>query len=247
MNILLIHLGTQCECFIASSVIKGLKKKYIQEEPLHIYCVVMYTQCEQIYKYNKNVKKVYNIHKVPYEVQKMHFDLVINLDPNFDEDKYFWTNATERKGFNYDEVGEKTWQYMYDCKKTRKNLFQMYFLLAGLKWHGEGYDFHYYPKTKTKKNTSGISVVNNNLKHYILGKLKLQLSEVKNIPYKRNLFNRIDELNRCHNIITDDFFTFNLALFLRKNVYFLETVPFNFPLELFGIGKVFKIPKRFVQ
>jgi hypothetical protein len=123
----------------------------------------------------------------------------------------------------------------------------MYFMLAGLKWHGEGYDFHYYPKSKAKKDTSGISVVNNNLKHYILGKLKLNLSEVCNLPHKKNLYNKIDELNKCQNIITDDFFTLNLALFLRKNVYFLETIPFNFPLELFGIGKVFKIPKKFVQ
>jgi len=247
MNILLIHLGTQCECFVASSIIKGLKKKYNKEEFLNIYCFTLWKNCEHIFRYNKNVKKTYHINKVPHEIQRMHFDLAINLDPYFTEDKFFAIDTTERKGFNFDEVGDKTYEYMYEDKKTRKNLFQMYFMLAGLKWHGEGYDFHYYPKSKAKKDTSGISVVNNNLKHYILGKLKLNLSEVCNLPHKKNLYNRIDELNKCQNIITDDFFTLNLALFLRKNVYFLETIPFNFPLELFGIGKVFKIPKKFVQ
>jgi len=48
------------------------------------------------------------------------------------------------------------------------SILQLYFILCGLTWKGEGYNIEYFPQTKTKKNRIGISVANSNLRNYIL-------------------------------------------------------------------------------
>jgi ADP-heptose:LPS heptosyltransferase len=244
MKILLIHLGTQSECFIATSLIKGLKKAYNDAD---IYCVVKNTETESIFKYNKNIKKTYTIKNVPVEFTRMHFDKVINLHPDFSTEEHFDPKSTEKLGFDFGEGTAKIYGFLYERKKTNKNIFQLYYRLAGLKWRGEGYSFSYYPKARTKKYTTGIAVVNANLKSYVVDKLKLDLSKIWNIPYKKNIHKKLDEINRCPSIVTDDFFTLNLALYLRKNVYFLETAPINMQIELFGSGKIFKVPLEIVR
>ena len=67
------------------------------------------------------------------------------------------------------------------------------------------------------------------------------------IPYKKNIFKYMDQINKCHKIITDDFTTFHLAMTLRKYVYFLRTSPLNMKLELFGNGEIYKVPNRVFQ
>ena len=121
-------------------------------------------------------------------------------------------------------------------------LFQLYYKLAGLKWKGEGYDIGYYPKTRTKKNRAGIAVANSNLRSYILNELKLDNSSVWNLPRKKNILRKMDEINKCKRIITDDIIIFHLALSLRKYVHFLKTFPLNFNLELFKSGEIYDVP-----
>ena len=244
MEILLINLGTQSECFISTSVIKGLRKAF---DDIHIYCVVRNTETQSIFKYNRNIKKTYVVKSIPKEFMKKRFDKVINLHPDFTVEKYYDPNGLEKIGFNFDESSEKIRQFLYNYKKTNKNIFQLYYKLSGLKWRGEGYDFSYFPKARTKGYTTGIAVVNANLRSYVIDKLKLDLSKVWNIPYKKNIYKKLDEINRCPSIVTDDFFTLNLALYLRKNVYFLETANINMQIELFGSGKIFKVPIEIVR
>jgi len=184
---------------------------------------------------------------VPEEFKRKTFDLVINLHPNFSEITHFPISAKEKLGFNYTIEGIKAYNLLYiNNRKINKSLFQIYYKLAHLTWAGEGFDFYYYPKAKAKKSTTGTAIINRNLKKYIVNRLHLDLSQVKDIPDHNNLFRRLDALNKCSDVITDDFFTLNLALYLRKGVFFLEAIPLNTQIELFGQGKVFPVPKEIV-
>jgi len=245
MEILIIHLGTQCECFAATSIIKGLKKQH--KKHLNIYCIVKDNVCKKVFQYNKNIRKIYPINNVPYEFQSKRFDKIINLHPNFTEEKYFSPNAKDKYGFHYTDNKNKLFRFLYGKMKTRKNLFQIYYGLADLIWRGEGYDFYYKTKSRCDSQMTGIYVVNINLRDYVIEKLDLDLSKLADIPFRQNIFRKVDELYKYHNIITDDFLIFNLSLFLRKNIFFLETVPFNYRLELFGCGKTFKVPYEIIQ
>ena len=247
MNILLIHLGTPCECFIASSVIKGLKNKYKKCHPLHIYVLVDNKDCLSIFKYNHHIRLVYVIDQVPSEFRRKKFDLFINLHPKFVEDNYFEIDSKEKIGFHHTKEGDRTELYMYEGKKTSKNIFQMYYILSGLKWKGEGYSIIYNPRKKNKKRITGVYIINENLFDFVKKRLQLDLSVVKHIQHHKNIFKKLDELNGCENIITDDAFTMHQALFLRKNICFLETINYNYPIELFNNGKIFKIPKNIIQ
>jgi len=244
MEILLIHLGTVCECFVASSIIKGLKKKYKDKLPFHLYTIVTNQESNSVFKYNNNVKLSYIVDKVPKEFKEKEFDLLINLNPDFNEEKYFTIDSKEKLGFNYTEEASITKTFMYEGKKTQKNMFQMYYTLARLKWKGEGYSFYYHPKYKNRKDRTGLYITNENLFNYIVKRLKLDLSKTWNIPQRKNIFSKLDEINKCSQVVTDDFFILNLALNLRKNVFFLETIPFSYKLELFNCGKVFKVPRK---
>jgi len=247
MNILLVHLGTPCECFIASSVIKGLRKKYIENHPLNIFMLVHDNESHKIYKYNNHIKLCYLIDKVPTEFKKRQFDLLINLHPDFTESDHFPVSADEKLGFGYTENGDNTYKYMYGEDRTPKNIFQMYYILAGLKWKGEGYSLSYNPKKKNRRNRTGLYIVNKNLFEYVKNKLQLDLSVAKNIQPHKNIFQKLDEINMCENVVTDDFFTLHQSLYLKKNVCFLETIDYNYPIELFKSGKIFKIPRNIIQ
>jgi len=247
MNILLVHLGTPCECFIASSVIKGLKKRYAKQHPLHIHVLVGNKDSLSVLRYNNHIRMIYPINKVPSEFKKKQFDLLINLHPKFTEKEYFEINAEEKLGFNYTEEGDITQLHMYEFKKTTKNIFQMYYILAGLRWKGEGYSVFYNPKKKHKRHITGLYIINKNLLDFVKDRLQLDLSVVKDIQPHKSVFKKLDEVNKCENVITDDAFTMHQSLFLRKSVCFLETIDYNYPIELFSSGKIFKIPKNIIQ
>jgi len=126
------------------------------------------------------------------------------------------------------------------------NIFQLYFILSGMTWGGEGYDIRYSPKTKTKPNKIGVSVANANIRNYVLDNLDIDKKRICYIPYKKNIFKRMDEINRCKKIITDDLITFHLALSMKKYVYYLETFPLSTKLELFNSGEVCKVPMNII-
>lgn len=245
MEILVTHTGTPCECFIATSVLKGLRKKYNDSS---LYCIAQNEESKKIFKYNKNVKNSYTVKELTNEFLKKRFDLLVNLHPDtFQGFEEIQNNCSEKKGFSFSPDAAIHKEYLYGDLETNRSIFQIYYSLAGLSWKGEGYDFCYYPKSRCKKNLSGISINNANLKDYIVGKLRLDMSKVWHVPKRKDIFKSLDEINRCFNVVTDDFFTLNLALYLRKGVYFLECVPFNTKIELFGSGKVFRVPKEIIQ
>lgn len=234
MKILIIHLGNQCECFISTSVIKGILKICSAD-------IFVLTKNLSIFKHNKNIKQVYLFDDIDVLLNK-NFDILINLHPDFKDERI---NAYKKIGFNYSD--DNIFDVLYGNGKTKSNIFQMYYRLCGLTWKGEGYDFNYYPKNRMKEEKTGVSVSNVKLRNFVVDKLKLEESRLWNIPFKFNIFKQLDEINRCKRIITDDFYILNLATFLRKDIFFLQTINYNFKIETFGCAKIYKVPDNILQ
>jgi len=234
LKIAIVHLGNIADLIPVSSVIKNIKKKY---DGINITLISEYNE---LYKYNKLIDR--NLLFDEFKENNEYYDLLINLYPYFPE--YQCKDITVKKaiGFNYDDGLKQFEDIFFDGKrKYDMNIFQLYYELVGLTWKGEGYDIGYYPRSKTRKNRIGISVANANLRNYILEKLELKDKKMWYIPYKKNVFKKLDEINRCEKIITDDLLIFHLAMNLRKYVYFLETFPINLKLELFNNGEIHKV------
>jgi len=236
-NILIVNLNSECECFTSTCILKGLRKKYKADET-HIDVVVSSKNNKKIFKHNKYIQHIYTCHRF----EEKEYDIRINLSAETIKS----SNSKNILGFGT-KVGDKLYDVIYGKKMTGKNIFQIYYEMSGMKWHGEGYDFYYYPRSKSHKDKIGLSIVNKNLQRYIMNKLKLDSGQLWNIPFRFNLYRKIDEINKCKRIITDDYFVMHIAAFLRKNVYFLKTVPHTTKIELFGNGKVFDIPIALIK
>jgi hypothetical protein len=148
--------------------------------------------------------------------------------------------AKEKHGLLIDD--EKYHQILYGDEVTNMNLFQIYYRLIGSSWRGQGYDLQYRPRTKSRKSRIGLAVANPNLRYFINDNLNLELSKLWVIPFKNNIYRKMDEINKCKTIVTDDFITMHLALYLRKYVHFLRTIPANFNVEMFGSGYCYDVP-----
>ena len=93
----------------------------------------------------------------------------------------------------------------------------------------------------------GIAIANANLRNFVNDRLDLKASKLWIIPYKKNIVRRMDEINRCKRVITDDLFTSQIAIALKKFVYFLQIVPLAFNIEMFGSGKVYPVPTMYLR
>jgi hypothetical protein len=234
MEILLVQLGSPCECVVSTSLLRGLFKKF--DKPT-IYVLVNSHKNLGVFRHNRRVKLATEHLK---KVVNRAFDLIINLSPNFNSNVI----KTKRKlGFGTSTKNDKKYyNILYGKRKTRQNIFQVYYSLANLKWSGEGYDICYYPNTKSNYCKTGLTLSNANLRAYIIGKLKLNESRLWNVPFKKNIFKKMDEINRCQNIITDNNVTTHLSIALRKYTYFLQTVPVTTKFEFFDRGQLIKVP-----
>jgi hypothetical protein len=237
MKICIIDIEPLVDCFVASSINEGLKKEYDNPE---ITWVVNGLSEYKIFSYTRNVKVL--LYSDFCEMKdRDQYDILINFSPSiFLNDKI--KVAKEYRGFNFNIKSSSLYDIVYKNKKSNMNIFQVYFNLAGLKWRGEGYGIKYYPKTKNKKNTIGVLTNNIKIQHYIND--CLEVKNLKILPHKKNFFRHIDELNKCSHIITDDYLTMHLSIFLRKYVYFLKTLEINANLEFFGKGQVYEVPQQ---
>lgn len=238
MEILLIHLGSVAECFVATSLFRRWKKE-IYNKDLKVTVLVKDQDAKAVFKYNPFVKNIYDLKGLPQGFWDHKFDQVINLNLDFQD--HDLVKAEQHFGFGFHKKAIPFNDIFEGKTISRKNLFQIYYNLSGYTWKGESYFFKYYPKAKSKINSTGVAVVNKKISNYISDKLKLDLSNTTYLPYRKNLFKMLDELNRHNNIITDDFLTMNLATYLKKHVFFLKTNPYYFKLEFFGKGKLFKV------
>lgn len=238
MKICVIHLGEVEDCLVASSINRGFFDKYKKPK---IDWVVNHGEQRKILKYSDYISEVYSPNDELGE-----YDLLVNLSPSVHpSDPNLKFNKSV--GFNFDKSSSQLYDILYGNKKTDMNIFQVYFRLSGMTWHGESYSIKYFPKTKKKKNTVAISVAHLKLRHYVEDELDLRSLNISSIPYRKSIFKKMDDINRYSYIITDDWLTMNLAVYLRKNVHFLETLPLNTRPEFFGLGRVYRVPSKIVK
>jgi len=240
MNILICYLGSLAEIFMASTVNKGLTKQY---EDCNIHWIVD-PDVKYLFKYNKRVQRVFTPDEFSSFYQQESYDILVN----FDRDSKIVDSvyAKDKRGFNFDLNCQKYYDCLYSDVPLKMNLFQIYFRITKMSWRGEGTDINYYPKYKSKKNRVGLAVANTNLRKFVHEQLQLEMSKLWVVPYKKNVFKRMDELNRCKVIITDDLLTLSLAVSLQKFVYFLRVVALPFEIELFRNGKILEIPNSYL-
>tara|TARA_Y100000310_G_C20699149_1_gene828047 strand:- start:1473 stop:2198 length:726 start_codon:yes stop_codon:yes gene_type:complete len=241
MNVLIIHPGTLAESFAASAVNKGIRKKY---PDCNISWVVDH-EALPLFLSNKMLHKVFSYGEFWRDYKYEPYDWVINLGDL--SNQVLSIQADEKCGFQFDKSAEKYYNCLYRDVPLNMNLFQIYFRLAKISWRGEGYDFNYYPRFKSKKNRVGIAIANANLRNFVNDRLDLKASKLWIIPYKKNILRRMDEINRCKRVITDDLFTSQIAIALKKFVYFLQIVPLAFNIEMFGSGKVYPVPTMYLR
>ena len=235
MKIIIIQFGNAYECLASTSILRGVCRTYKDPE---IHVVVADKDSKSIFQHNPRVQKV-----VVWQVGHTfgHFDLLINITPGTDAHSLY-INADKLIGFKASPKSVVCQQILYGNKNTRQNIFQVYYDLLNIKWKGEGYDLGYYPKSKNTKNKTGISLVNIILRKYVLNKLKLSESKIWNIHFRQSITDKIDEINKCQNLITDHILSMHIGIALRKYVYFLQTVPNNMKIEFFGKGEIIKVP-----
>jgi hypothetical protein len=238
MEVVITHLGNMSQLIPATSVINGIKK---YKENINITWVVADDKLCCLNKYNKINRTI------PLEQfikERKFYDLLINLYPIFPENLAINGDIRHSTGFCFSEYCDKFKSAITGEENNFKDMsiLQLYFILCGLTWRGEGYNVGYSPKTRTKKNKIGVSVANANIRNYVLDNLKIEDKRIWYIPYKKNIFKKMDEINKCKTIITDDLVTFHLSVFLRKYTYYLETFPLPIKLELFNNGEIYKVP-----
>ena len=242
MNIAIVHLGNISQLIPSTSVVKGIKKKDVET---NITWVVGKKEFCYINKYNKDILRTISYDQ--FILEEMEYDLLINLYPYFPEDLKINPIIRHATGFYFHSYFDKFKKVFSENKEVfDMNIFQLYFILSGLTWNGEGYNIKYKPKTKVRANKIGVSVANANIRNYVLDNLKIDNKKIWYIPYKKNIFKRMDEINRCKKVITDDLITFHLAMSMRKYVYYLETFPLSIKLELFNNGEICKVPMNII-
>ncbi len=245
MKILICNFGSIIDNFVSTCVLKKIQCKAI---PLDITWGVKDKEQKYIFKYNKNIKQVIDFHNLGKK--NIFFDTLINLHPLLSEKELDNISIKNAIGFNFDDRLDKWKNIFYEEDREKKydtTLFKIYSRCIGESWSGEGYDIGYYPRSKSKKNRVGVAVSNVNLRTYIHDKLHIEDSKIWHIPYKKNIFKKMDEINRCDKIITDDQLVFHISMYLKKYVYFLETIPLNVNLETFGRGEIHRVPLSMVR
>jgi ADP-heptose:LPS heptosyltransferase len=242
MDIAIAHLGNISQLIPATSVIRGIKKHNLHTK---ITWVVDKEESCYINKYNKDVSRTIPFNQ--FVSERGDYDLLVNLYPSFPESIKIDFDIRDSTGFYFHSSFDKFKKVFSENKESfDMNIFQLYFILSGLTWKGEGYDIRYKPKTKVKANKIGVSVANANIRNYVLDNLEIDKKKIWYIPYKKNIFKRMDEINRCKKIITDDLITFHLAMSMKKYVYYLETFPLSTKLELFNSGEICKVPMNII-
>ncbi|MFW6130583.1 MAG: hypothetical protein ACOC56_05300, partial [Atribacterota bacterium] len=76
MNIIISNLDNECDCFTSTCVLKGLRKKYYDQN-FHVDFVVKHKSCLPIFKYNENIRSTF-VNKTPNK----NYDIYISLSKN---------------------------------------------------------------------------------------------------------------------------------------------------------------------
>lgn len=232
MKIAIVNLGNIYECFVSSFLNKVLQREHPNSS---IEWFVKNEDCKSLFRFNKNIPT-----HIPNYKTKFNHDIIINLNPSFESKNLL--GDKEVIGFNFKPESNTHYNIIFGKKKTDKNIFQSYCNLIDYSWRGESYDIRYFPKSRSKKNRAGLAISHIGLRKYIINKLDLKETKTWTIPYRSNIFKKMDEINQCKFIITDDLMVMHIAVFLRKYVHFLDTYDYNMKIEFFNQGQVYPVP-----
>ncbi len=242
MKIAILDYGKPWHVLASTSLIKGLNKKF----PDNNITFFVNHESLPIIQYNSKIEPVSGyIHKTD-DV----FDFVLNVTPTIEACNFSSEIKSSCKLGFIEKIGniafankeaEEYFDIMHNGVTTERHMLQVLYRVAGLTWKGEGYDLVYYPKNKTKRNRTGIAISHDALRHFVKNNLKLEMSELYSVPMKKDIFKRMDEINRCMNIITDDLFVLHASIALRKDVEFLDTKGLTTRIEFFGNGNYYRI------
>jgi hypothetical protein len=240
MKILITNFGTTSDNIASTCILKRLKRRL---EDTDITWGVKKKEDKNTFKYNKTINRVLCLKELINLDET--FDLLINLDPFLPHEICNKIKILDTLGFGFNGAVSSFESVVNGIMpKYDMNIFQMYYTLAGMTWKGEGYDIGYNPRSRSKKNRAGIAVANANLRNYLTEELNLDSMRLWHVPYKKSIFKKMDEINKCAKIVTDDLLTLHLALSLRKYVYFLKTNQPNTKIEFFGNGEFYEVPKK---
>jgi len=242
LNIAILNFEVPWIVLASTSLIRGFLNKFPNS---NIYFFVS-QESFPVLQHNQKIQVISGYtSNLPFS-----FDLVVNLSPTIESSNFMAELDSKIKlGFiessgniSYlNKDAEEYYAIMYNRLPTEKNIFQVIYKIAGLTWRGEGYDLTYYPKNRTNKRRTGIAVSHEDLRHFIKKNLTLSMSEICSVPIRKNIFKKMDEINRCMNIITDDLFILHASIALRKNVEFLDTTGLSTKIEFFGKGNYYRI------
>lgn len=232
MKIILVQSGPDYEVLILGSLLIGLQKKYQGAEIVWAGL----PQFFELVRYNKRIKKCVDI------TQDLSFsslnqlygaDVCINTS-NAKKARQFTSSipAKQRFGFMKDGPVDRHAEFfikvMTNEISTRKNILDLYFSLAGLKWAGEGYGLSYYPRKKKEKATG------------IYLDMEVEVEDAVPIQLPHKLLPRFDAINQYETIHTDDLFVAHSGIALRKYVHFYcKSLPYE--IEFFKKGRQVRI------
>lgn len=242
MNIAVLNYGEPWLVLASTSLIRGLLNKFPNSK-IHFFVT---QDSFPVVQYNQ---KIQAISGYAYDVSNS-FDFAINMTPTIEASDFMTEieaktklGFLEKNGdvFSVNKDADEYLAIMHEGQSTDRHLLQVLYRLVGLTWKGEGYDLAYYPKNRTNKSRTGIAISHDALRQFVKNNLKLQMSEIYNVPIRRNVLKKMDEINRCMNIITDDLFIMHASIALRKNVEFLDTKGLTTRIEFFSKGNYYRI------
>ncbi len=228
MKIVVIQSGEQHEVFPVLSLLIGLQKAYHNSKVIWIGNPLFF----DLIKYNKRIQSYFDVDaEVNFDVLSKIFKPDICINPFNDKKSCAYASVTQAKkyhGFNKNGPVDRTAEFFDKVKNgtinTNKNILDLYYGLADLKWHGEGYGLSYYPKSKQIAECGKIGV-------------NIPVDDCDAFKLPRKLLPKFDTINKYSHIHTDDLFVLHAGLALRKNITFYSK-PLSYKLEFFKKGKL---------
>lgn len=220
-----------------SSLIRGYKKIY-----KNISFVLYFPQEKYnfIYQDMLDVKIVNNLDLI--------FEYNSNIIINLSLDKYVCeriNNMNNVFGFNSNNIDNVSFDKkvfdFYDHivlnNYSKKNIYELLFEMCDLKWSGESPFIFYKSPAKVKHNTTGISIKDDDLRHFIKNNLCLNMTRKWHVPVRSNPKKFIDEISRCEMLITDNLFASMVSVAMKKQTYYLDYEHKNMNVIFFHKGK----------
>ncbi len=223
MKIIVVHAGDDAEALLLTSLVIGLRKKYPKSDILWVGNPAFFP----LVKYNKRIKKCFDISKV-YDLSIVtHFygsDLCVNITPTSESQKFTQTCGAELfVGFYNNVPIDKNVEFFRNVitgkVKTNKTILDLCYNVANLKWRGEGYGLSYYPRQKQTKHCG------------IFLKEDDDSFDGEKIQMPAKLLKRFDTINQFSTIVTDDIFVAHASLALRKKLIFKGNPTYNFNFD----------------